>query len=529
MLAPISDYRLRQREYLLRIAQAMTSRLDLSDLLRLVIEKSVEILDAEAGLIALREEGYPDLQVYARYGLDKELLELFAPLLAGEFLDDLVRTGSWASPDLALPLRVASSVLGVRLRQVVALPLIVGGEPVGVIYVFRSSSSPGFSGNDRQVLSAFADQAAVAVQNARLYQRLLAEKRHLDTIIENSADGVMILDGRWRIQTANRALENMLGRHRHEILGHTCAEVLQLTTPQGAPVCTGCCPLEALGPEPHPYVEGVHTAPDGRRIHLGITYSVLRAADGSLREAIANVRDITRLKEAEEVKSTFVSIVSHELKTPVAIIKGYASTLRREDAAWDPQTVRRGLQVIEEESDRLDEQISNLLEASRIQAGGLQLNLAPMDIAGLARKLVEVFRPQTDTHTFELDFPPNFPPVWIDYERLRMVLSNLLSNAIKYSPKGGTVRIGGWAEQDRVVVYVADQGIGIAEGEFEHIFERFYRVDNRPSRTTAGAGLGLYLCKAVVEAHGGEIWVKSQVGQGSTFFFSLPRREGEEP
>lgn len=528
MLAPISDYRLRQREYLLRIAQAMTSRLDLSDLLRLVIEKAVEILDAEAGLIALREEGYPALQVYARYGLDKELLNLFAPLLGSDFLDQLVPSGSWATPDLSHRLRIASSVLGVRLRQVVALPLVVGGEPMGVIYVFRASSSPGFSGNDRQVLAAFADQAAIAVHNARLYQGLLAEKRHLDTIIENSADGVMILDGQWRIQTTNRALEQMLGRHRSEITGRTCSEILQLTTPQGTPICTGDCPLESLGPGPHPYVEGVHATPDGRRIHLGITYSVLRAPDGSLREAIANVRDITRMKEAEEVKSTFVSIVSHELKTPVAIIKGYAGTLRREDAHWDPQTLRQGLLVIEEESDRLDGLISNLLEASRIQAGALTLNPAPLDLAGLARKLAAEFGPQTEQHTLEIDLPADLPPVWADYERIRMVLSNLLSNAIKYSPHGGTIRIGGWAEQNRVVVYVADPGIGIPDSEFEHIFERFYRVDNRMSRTTAGTGLGLYLCKAIVEAHGGEIWVQSQVGQGATFFFSLPRREGED-
>ncbi len=525
MLAPISDYRLRQREYLLRIARAMTSRLDLSDLLRLVIEESVEILDAEAGLIALREE-LPDLKVYASYGLDTELLDLFTPILAGEFFARLVQEGGWVTPDLSRPLQVASSVLGVRLRQVVALPLVVGGEPMGVIYVFRSSSSPGFSANDRQVLSAFADQAAIAVHNARLYQRLLAEMRHLDTIIENSADGVMILDGQWRIETANRALEQILGLPRAQIVNRTCGEILNLTTPQGVPVCSGCCPLEQPVSSSPPYVEGVYATPDGRRIHLGITYAVLREQDGRLVEAIANVRDITRQKEAEELKSTFVSIVSHELKTPVAIIKGYASTLRREDANWDPQTLHNGLQVIEEECDRLDQQITNLLEASRIQAGGLQLNLAPLEVVGLVRKLVDEFRMQTDKHRFEVEFPERFPPVWIDYERIRMVLSNLLSNAIKYSPKGGAIRVGGWAERDRAVIYVADEGIGIPEAEVENIFERFYRVDNRLSRTTAGAGLGLYLCKAVVEAHGGEIWVRSHLGHGSSFFFSLPLREG---
>jgi PAS domain S-box-containing protein len=525
MLAPISDYRLRQREYLLRIARAMTSRLDLRDLLRLVIEESVEILSAAAGLIALREDR-PDLVVRAYYGLDEGLLALFAPLLTGDFFDRLVQEGGWATADLAQPLQVSYSVLGVRLRQVVALPLVVGAEPMGVIYVIRSSSSPGFSLNDRQVLAAFADQAAIAVHNAHLYQRLLAEKRQLDTIIENSADGVMILDGQWHIQTANRALEHMLGRRRAEIVGRTCADVLRLATPQGAALCSGCCPLEHPGDELHPYVEGVHTTPDGRRIHLGITYSVLRTPNGRLLEAIANVRDITRMKEAEEAKSTFFSIVSHELKTPVAIIKGYASTLRREDAQWEPQTLRHGLQVIEEESDRLDQHISSLLEASRIQAGGLRLNLAPMEIVSLAHKLVEEFRTQTDQHTFQVEFSADFPTVWVDYERIRMVLANLLSNAIKYSPRGGTIRVGGWAEIDRAVVYVADQGIGIPASDVPQIFDRFYRVDNRLSRTTAGAGLGLYLCKAIVEAHGGDIWVHSEPGQGSTFFFSLPRREG---
>ena len=508
MLVPISDYRLRQREHLLRIARAMTSRLDLAEVLRLVIEESVEILSAEAGLIALRFDR-PDLQIYASYDLDESLLELFAPLLGGDFFDRLVQEGSWVTPDLSRPLQVASSVLGVRLRQVVALPLIVGGEAMGVIYVFRSSSSPGFSTNDRQVLAAFADQAAIAVHNARLYQRLLAEKRHLDTIIEYSADGVMILDGNNRIHTANQALERILGLPRSQILGRPCAEVLKLSTPEGDPICPGCCPLQDAAREPHPYVEGVQTTPDGRLI-----------------EAIANVRDITRQKEAEEVKTTFVSIVSHELKTPVAIIKGYASTLRREDADWDPPTLQKGLRVIEEESDRLDRLITNLLEASRIQAAGLNLNLGPLEIVGLVRKLVDEFRPQTDKHTFEVDFPPGFPPLWVDYERIRMVLSNLLSNAIKYSPKGGQIRVGGWTEIERAVIYVADEGIGIPEAEIPHIFERFYRVDNRLSRTTAGTGLGLYLSQAIVEAHGGEIWVRSQPGQGSTFFFSLPRREG---
>jgi len=140
----------------------------------------------------------------------------------------------------------------------------------------------------------------------------------------------------------------------------------------------------------------------------------------------------------------------------------------------------------------------------------------------MAEKAVEKFRTQTDQHTFSVDFPSNFPPVKADYERIREVLSNLISNAIKYSPKGGLIRVGGRVEGDEVLVFVSDEGVGIPATEQERIFDRFARVDNSLTRQTPGAGLGLFLVKAVIEAHGGRVGVESQPGQGSTFNFTLP-------
>jgi signal transduction histidine kinase len=140
----------------------------------------------------------------------------------------------------------------------------------------------------------------------------------------------------------------------------------------------------------------------------------------------------------------------------------------------------------------------------------------------MAEKAVEKFRNQTNLHTFSTDFSPSFPPVKGDYERMREVLSNLIGNAIKYSPDGGLIRVGGWAETDEVQVFVSDEGIGIPATEQERIFDRFARVDNSLTRQTPGAGLGLFLVKAVIEAHGGRVWVESQPGQGSTFKFALP-------
>jgi signal transduction histidine kinase len=234
------------------------------------------------------------------------------------------------------------------------------------------------------------------------------------------------------------------------------------------------------------------------------------------------VRDVSRLREAEELKNTLLSVISHELKTPVSIIKGYAGTLVRQDANWDQETLREGLSVIEEEADKLNELINNLLDASRLQAGGWKLQIAYLDLPSMVGKSVEKFRTQTDQHTFSVDFPESYPPVKGDYERIREVMSNLISNAIKYSPPGGLIRVGGWVEKDEVGVFVSDEGIGIPTTEQERIFDRFTRVDNSLTRQTPGAGLGLFLVKAVIEAHGGRVWVESRPGQGSTFNFTLP-------
>jgi signal transduction histidine kinase len=223
------------------------------------------------------------------------------------------------------------------------------------------------------------------------------------------------------------------------------------------------------------------------------------------------------------LKSTFISVVSHELKTPVALIKGYADTLRREDAQWDQDTIRNSLNIIVEESDHLNHLINNLLEASRIQAGGLTLKPTYFLLPPLIEKLVSGFHLQTDKHTFKIDFSPDFPAVYGDEERIKEVMSNLLGNAVKYSPSGGLIRVGGRADSKWLTVYVADSGIGIPSHERSNIFDRFYRVENNLSRTTQGTGLGLYLCRAIVQAHGGRIWVESMPDKGSVFVFTLPQ------
>ncbi|SRR6266540_662313 len=240
------------------------------------------------------------------------------------------------------------------------------------------------------------------------------------------------------------------------------------------------------------------------------------------RLAAATMAEKSRL---EAMQSSFISVVSHELQTPVAIIKAYAGTLARPDAPWSCETVTRIAHTIEEECDRLYRLIADLLDLSRIQAGRVAMSIGPVDLADLAESVAERNRTLSPTHNITTDFPPDFPIIQGDLEKLRQALANLVDNAIKYSPPDSPIVIGGRVEPEHVVLSVSDKGIGIPPDQRDLVFERFHRADTRLSRTTKGVGLGLYICKVIVEAHGGEIWVESPgPDQGSTFFIRLPRK-----
>lgn len=518
----LTDYRVRQREYLLAISRAITAQLDLEEVLRLILKSAVEILSGRAGLIALRTEE-TEFAIRAAYGIPASMLTNFYPLMAA-IPDPLQGSQHSSIPDFEQKIRQAARDSGLGHAQAVALPLMVRSTLLGVLLVFRSGSST-FSLNDRLIVRSFADQAAIAVHNAQLYSQVYQEKQRLDAILEFSADGVMILNPANKIVVFNQALSRMIGVSPQQAIGKHHDEIIhlkKLTTEydleqafaQGWPQ-PGSPPL---------YVEGDLETGNKHRTSVGITYAALWLPSGQLGNLIANLRDITRFREAEEMKSTFISVVSHELKTPVALIKGYAGTLRRKDASWDAETLDESLAVIEEESDRLNELISNLLDASRLQAGALRLDMGFVHLDRLAVSLVDKFRTQSSRHTLTTDFPPDFPAVPGDTERLRQVLANLLNNAIKYSAQGGSILVAGRVQPDQVLISVQDEGIGIPPEDRERIFERFTRLDNALSRKTQGTGLGLYLVKAIVEAHGGRVWMENAPNDnGAIFYISLPR------
>lgn len=518
----LPDFRVRQRDYLLEIARAITEELDFPTVLKRILQSSVELLAGQAGLIALREEE-ARWQIRAFYGIPEAYISYFDELLA-----DVPEQGDaqrFALPEVNRRLQAIAEATTLGLLQGVGLPMIVRNEVVGLIFIFRSYATA-FTGTDRTLLSAFAIQAAIAVHNARLYQQASQERRRLNAVLDGYADGILILTPGHRIERSNRAMVKLTGWPVPEAVGRSHDEVIRWARREPGPDLNeaeaGGWPLAGANGAPL-YVEGDLLRRDGGLTPAGISYAPLFDREGRLVNIIADVHDITKFREAEELKSTFISIISHELKTPVALIKGYAETLRREDAKWDAATVQESLAVITEEADRLTDLIEKLLDASRLQAGALKLNMSEVALDQLAARLVEKFRVQSGKHTLHADFPAGFPVVLADEERLTQVLGNLLSNAIKYSPQGGRVTVRGRAEAQQVVVSVTDEGPGIASADLPRVFDRFYRGDSDLTRRVKGTGLGLFLAKAVIEAHHGRIWVDSPPGAGATFYFSLPR------
>ncbi len=226
--------------------------------------------------------------------------------------------------------------------------------------------------------------------------------------------------------------------------------------------------------------------------------------------------------EANHLKAEMVSVLAHEMRTPLTSIKGYATALRMEGAAFNPATQREFLQIIDEECDVLQGLIRDLLEAAVIDAGLLSLEPQPTRLDRLATSVADDMSHCTPTHRFMVDFPRDLPIMDADPDRITQVLRNLLDNAVKYSPQGGLIVVRGETRGAEMVVSVADQGIGIAPEHLNRLFEKYFRIKAGASRGVAGSGLGLPIARAIVEAHGGRIWAESRLGQGSTFYFTLP-------
>jgi PAS domain S-box-containing protein len=356
-------------------------------------------------------------------------------------------------------------------------------------------------------------------------------------LLEFASVAIVIVDGHGLIQLVNAKVEEVFGYARRELLGHP-VEVLLPERFRHTHV--GLRGSFFSNPRPRPMNAPLDlwaVRRDGTEFPVEVGLSPVQTKDGVL--VMSYLTDITERRRAEEalraalrraqevdqLKTQLLSIVSHELRTPLTSIRGQTTTLLDYADQVTPEERLEALQIVDDEAERLDELISHLLDMSRLEAGKLPVELGATDVRPILIEAVSRIAAHAPSHELVVNLPPTLPPVRADPRRVVQVMSNLLDNAIKFSPPGATVTVDAEVDADTIRVRVRDVGPGIAPEHLPHIFDRFYRVEETGVRTS-GAGLGLAICKGLVEAMGGQVAVTSQVGQGSVFSFSLLRAQG---
>ena len=373
------------------------------------------------------------------------------------------------------------------------------------------------------------------VESTQLATRLryLAElQRERDTsaaLFDGAADGIVVVDAELRLLRFNGAMQALCGQTGSKVLGGLAPVVLHFESTDGTALEGAEYPLAAVLADGMPRsMELLLFVPGGERRWVSGTFSPIRDPEtGEAVLALGIVRDISQQKEIEQLQRDFVSIVSHELRAPLTAIKGFAKTLVVKDEELSPATRREFLSTVNEQAERLARLVDDLLQVSRIDAKRVRVEWSEVDVADVLRDLMGQFHSKWGARRVVVDVDRGLPVVRADRQKFEEILINLIDNAIKYSPESTPVRVSARVTGNELEIAVADRGFGIAPDDAAELFQKFQRITTPATRDIGGTGLGLYIVKGLVEAHGGRVWVESVPGAGSTFAFTMPRARAE--
>jgi PAS domain S-box-containing protein len=348
---------------------------------------------------------------------------------------------------------------------------------------------------------------------------LRASEERFRTLTESTSDWVWEVDVDGVYTYASPKVKDLLGYEPEAVIGKT---PFDLMPPEEAKRIAEEFRAIVDSQRPFARLENTNLHKDGRLVVLDTSGEPFFDADGRLCGYRGIDRDITERKKLDQLKDEFISLVSHELRSPLTVIIGAISTALSEETRLSREEMHQLLQDASWEADALSHLLGNLLELSRAQADRLFLHAEPVSVENVVQDAVEKVGRQSSAHRFVIELPAGLPSVHADLLRLERILYNLLENAVKYSPQGGEIRVLAKPETDRLVIGIADQGVGISLQDQAKLFGPFQRLEESRLEGVKGAGLGLLVCRRLVEAHGGRIWLESEPGQGSTFFFTLP-------
>jgi two-component system phosphate regulon sensor histidine kinase PhoR len=524
------------------VATEIASPANYEATLKRLVRQIGAILQAEKVVFMLYDPEEGELRAYPpAYGLTDDEIRLLRVRATQGVSGEVFREGKPIIVHDAItdPRTSKELVAMLHIRNLVCVPLIlekrdeenrvIERQTIGVLHAFNKQRGGHFIDEDVRLLERMARNAAAVIAGMRLYQAILEEKEELVHTIESLRAGLILVHQNGRINQMNAAARRVFGLGP-DVLGKNYAEIIPNEVIRNMI-------RAALEEEKEGDLVEITVQIDGKEHIYQVQNAIVRGEDQRPMGTVMIFNDITEIRNLERMKSAFVATVSHELRTPLTAIKGFISTLLMDsEDAFTPEERREFYSIIDQETDRLTRLINDLLNIARIEAGeSLKPVYKQVDFYTLSKKVVMIQQQATSKHTIIHDVPPGLPKIIADEDKVDQILTNLLSNAIKYSPNGGEIRVKAWEEDaDHIIFYVSDQGIGIPKEHLTKVFEKFHRVDNSDTRKQYGTGLGLYLVKHLVEViHGGQIWVESEVGVGSTFYVRLPKvppavKEGKE-
>ncbi|GAC1469174.1 MAG: hypothetical protein PVS3B1_23730 [Ktedonobacteraceae bacterium] len=545
-------------EYLNTIGKRFVAAIDRFQVHRALLAALQELYSFSACCILLKGDPF-ELFIIPCYPLDASFLEAMIQRIsnAASALNfpymtpvQLARSAYFDAPDELAQNRIEGDIAEPEIGSCLNIPLTVENRIIGMLSLFDEKMGT-FDANSLQLTTMIADYAAVALENVRLHERENAlwreaelERMRLELIIGSMAEGLLITDAKGSITSLNKSGEQLLAEALIDLTPGVPLRKIAETSTIPWISRLGDIIAQALAGNTVKSQELVAGEAEGR---VPLTLSISAAPLHDANEfpsrplgVVAVLNDITSNKQVERLKDDFVSVVSHELRTPLTAIKGYTQHLARRierrlrklradpentiPAAELPESYDlRSLNIVQSQTEHLERLVNDLLDLSQVQWGQLNLHCEPFFLADLLTESVRSVQASAEQHHISLDIKADNTNVVADRARIGQVVGNILDNAVKYSPNGGQVSVSLQEQGDQYLVSISDQGMGVSPEQFDHIFERFYRIHNTASQHFSGIGLGLYVAKAIIDRHGGSIWLASNPDTGSTFHFTLPR------
>lgn len=500
-----------------RTARELNATLEPQQIIDLTLVCALELAEGDAGLVSVEMSGLPTMMQTRGCSPSRTYAQSVIDVAQAVDRATLYNAGSVQQVPTLL------DDVGSRL----VAPIRRGDSTVGVVIV-ESKRRHAFEHAIVQAVNSLTDHAMTALENARLFREIKREEERVNLIISSIADGLFTTDNHGRILSFNPTAVLLTGWQESDAKGKTFCELVGCNDNE---ICGDDCPL-------HNAIQAQETLHDqkwvvrqrlGTKRVVSLSVAPISNVGDQVDGAVVIFRDITEQEELDRLQREFVAAFSHELRTPLTKITTVAEMIAEENRDAHAEISADYIDILMSQSRHVADFTERILDVSRLEGQDGSLQSRPLPLALLVKDLLSEWQTTASTHTFRFETSTPAPWVWADESAVQTVLKNLIDNAVKYSPSYTTISIAvstnsnGWA-----TVSVRDQGVGILPEHQPRIFERFYRVDGSDAQTVYGHGLGLYLSRSLVETMGGEIWVESEFGTGSTFSFSLPLMKEED-